>query len=258
MKKFYIIALTAALSLTASAQKKLYVSTYNGTNVEKYDGTICDVTVNRYMFTGWNTVALPFDVTEEELNETFGNDCRLEKLVSVENVGNDIQLNFQDCKAEGMTANMPYILYFTGEPCNKTLTKEACVKGGQAAIALTTQRGESVVMSGVQAKTAGIGFWGILAKDNAEAKFAKVDGSLSGFLATRCYIQLQSETALRLITNHVAAGETTSINAIAKNGEKVDVFTLGGQKVAAGINANAVNSLQPGIYVVKGQKVLVK
>jgi hypothetical protein len=36
------------------------------------------------------------------------------------------------------------------------------------------------------------------------------------------------------------------------------VFTLGGQKVAAGINANAVNSLQPGIYVVKGQKVLVK
>lgn len=258
MKKFYIMVMMAALSLTASAQQKLYVSTYNGTNVEKFDGAICDVTVNRYMFTGWNTISLPFDVTEQELNETFGKDCKLEKLVSVENVGNDVQLNFQDCKMEGMKANMPYILYFTGEPSNKTLKKEACINSGNAAVKLTTQLGESVIMSGVQTKTDGIGYWGILAKDNSEAKFAKVDGSLNGFLATRCYVQLQSTTAAKLITNHIAAGETTSINAIAKNGEKVDVFTVGGQKVASAISASAVSTLNPGVYVVKGQKILVK
>ena len=258
MKKFYFIATLAVATLTANAQEKLMLSTYNGTNLEKYDGQICNVTVNRYMFTGWNTIALPFDISANELDETFGTDCKLEKLVSVENVGNDIQLNFQDCKAEGLKANTPYIIYYTGEACNKRIVKEAAVSNNQPIVSFTTPRGENVTMAGVQTKTAGVGFYGILARDNAEAKFAKVDSNLSGFLATRCYVQLASETAGKLITKHVAAGETTSITAITKGNEKVDVYNTNGAKVASNVSAAQVNNLHPGIYIVKGQKVLVK
>ena len=253
MKKIYMIAALAVAILSANAQEKLTLSTYNGTNLEKYDGKICNVTVNRFVFTGWNTVALPFDITNDELNEVFGNDCRLEKLVGVENVGNDIQLNFQDCKAEGLRANTPYLLYYTGEAGSKKIMKEAAISNELPILTYQTQQGQTVVMGGVQEKTSGIGLYGILARDNAEVKFSKVDGSLSGFLATRCYIQLPAGSESKLIAKHLVAGETTGINVITKVDEKVDVFNTNGVKVAT-----STQNLQPGIYVIKGQKVLVK
>lgn len=258
MKKFYFIVALTMASLGANAQEKVTISTYNGTSVEKFDGQVCNVTVNRYIFNGWNTIALPFSVSAEEMDEVFGSDCKLERLVSVENVGNDLQLNFQDCKASGIQANTPYILYFTGETGNKKLTKETTLFSAPSSVSFTTRQGEVVTMSGVGAKTAGVGFYGILARDNAEAQFTKVDASLSGFLATRCYIQLSSETDAKLVTNHLAAGETTSIQAITKTGETVDVFTTNGVRVASKLSAAEVNNLRPGIYVVKGQKVIVK
>ena len=88
MKKFYLIAAMVLMTLAASAQQTLNISTYNGTNLARYDGQEYNVVVNRYMFTGWNTIALPFSVTEDELNEAFGSDCQLEKLVAVEANGN--------------------------------------------------------------------------------------------------------------------------------------------------------------------------
>ena len=105
MKKFFLIAAMAALSLGAQAQEKLYLSTYNGTNLSKYDGKLCNVTVNRYVFTGWNTIALPFAMSEQELNDIFGADCQLERLASVEdNTQGGVTLNFVNCKADGLQA----------------------------------------------------------------------------------------------------------------------------------------------------------
>ena len=63
MKKFYLIAIMAALTMTASAQQKLNISTYSGTDLARYDGVECNVSMNRYLFNGWNTIALPFDMT---------------------------------------------------------------------------------------------------------------------------------------------------------------------------------------------------
>lgn len=258
MKKFYLMAALAVATLAANAQEKLYLSTYNGTNLEKSDGNVCNITVNRYMFTGWNTIALPFNVTEQELNETFGSDCRLERLVGAENVAGGVQLCFQDCKAAGMQANVPYILYYTGETANKKLVKEARVTKGTAALSFTTKNGETVTMATTNEKIDGVGFYGVLARDNQEAKFVKVDASLNGFLATRCYIQLSNGNDAKLFTRHLAANETTGIDAVANGKQKVDVYTTAGVKVASGIRAAEVNNLQPGIYVVNGQKIMVK
>lgn len=258
MKKFYLMAALAVATLAANAQEKLYLSTYNGTNLEKYDGNVCNVTVNRYMFTGWNTIALPFEVSEQELNETFGSDCRLERLVGVENVAGGVQLCFQDCKAQGIQPNVPYILYYNGETANKKLVKEARVTKGTAALNFNTKNGETVTMATTNEKIAGVGFYGVLARDNQEAKFVKVDASLNGFLPTRCYIQLSNGNDTKLFTRHLAAGEITGIDAIATNQQKVDVYNTAGVKVATGIRAAEVNNLQPGIYVVNGQKIMVK
>lgn len=258
MKKLYLIAALAMATMTAFAQQKLYLSTYNGTNIEKYSGKTCNVTTTRYIFNGWNTICLPFQLTTDEVNDIFGADCRLERLMGVGNEGSAIVLNFMDSKSEGLQANVPYVLYYTGENGSKKIEKEAIISNVQPSITFKTDRDETVTMTGAQAHTKGLGFYGIPAKDNGEVNFKLIDETLNGVYATRCYIQLSSTTATQLIARHFAAGEITSIQKVVKNGESVDVFNLSGQKVASGLNAGNMNQLKPGIYVVKGQKVMLK
>ena len=50
----------------------------------------------------------------------------------------------------------------------------------------------------------------------------------------------------------------TGIAAVAQTGKLMDVFTISGQKVASKANASQLRSLKPGVYVINGQKVIVK
>ncbi len=254
MKKLFLMAAFALGCISMNAQETLNLSTYQGTNLSKYTGKTLTVTVNRYVFNGWNTISLPFQMTEAQVNEAFGNDCRLERLAGVENDGTNIRLNFQDCKAEGIRANVPYILYYTGETGTKKFkTENVAVLDDAASITFTAEgTGETVTMACAKAKKGAEGLYGILARDNSEATFVNVDDISNGFYATRCYIQLSNGNSTLLTTNHIS-GDVTSINSVAKLGEKVDVYNLSGVKVA-----DNINGLQKGIYVVKGKKVMVK
>lgn len=252
MKKLYLVATMALVSLFANAQQKVILSTYTGTDLQKYAGTVCDVTAYRALYTGWNTISLPFSLTEAELNETFGADCRLEKLVGVESAYGILTLNFQDCKAEGLQANVPYILHYNGDMGTKKIAKQTMLQKGNSEITFTVD-GAVVTMRGLDKKTDTAGLYGILAKDNAEAQFVTVGNIANGFNATRCCVSVSNTTSTTLRTNHLTAGEVTSIDKVAKPGEKVEVHNLAGIKVA-----DNINNLQPGIYIVKGRKVLVK
>ena len=259
MKKFFLIAAMAALTLGAQAQQKLYLSTYNGTNLAKYDGKVCNVTVQRVVFTGWNTIALPFSMTQEELNDVFGTDCRLERLASVEDNTKGVTLNFIDCKAAGLQANTPYMLYYTGEQGTKRIAKEAEVTNGEAALTFFTQSGEEVTMAAARTHIEDEGLYGVLARDNSEVKFVSVEGqNTNGFYATRCYIRLSSGNSKQLVAQHLGYGEATSIDAITTSNEMVDVYNAAGVKVATQIPASEVSNMRSGLYIVKGQKVLVK
>ncbi len=259
MKKIFLLAVMAVATMTtAQAQSRVVLSTYNGTDMARYDGQDCKLTVNRYVFTGWNTIALPFAVSEEELNATFGNDCRLEKLVGVESQGSHMMLCFQDCKQQGIQPGVPYILHYTGAPSTKTLTKQAVVDNQPAVASFTTANGETVRMIGAQTKTDDARLYGVLAADNSEARFVQIGQGTSGFYATRCYIEVVPNRSMTLSTIHLAKGEATSINTVAAAGELIDVYNLAGRKVASKVSADEVNNLPSAIYVVKGQKVIVK
>lgn len=259
MKKFYLIASIVCCTLSATAQKTLNLSTFNGTNIEKYAGTTCNVSVSRYVITGWNTISLPFAVSETVLNEVFGSNCKLERLVGIENDGTELKLNFQDCKARGIEPNIPYILYYSGETGTKKIYVEnALVQAGESALTFNAEgTGETVTMAAAQKKTEAVGLYGVLAVDNADAKFVNTDAISTGFLATRCYVQLSSGNAKALSTNHIG-GEVASIAQIAREHKLVDVYNLSGVRVATQIPVAEIQNLQKGIYVIGDKKVLVK
>ena len=60
-------------------------NTVSPKDLTAYDGQSVDLTYYRYIYKGWNTIFLPVSLTEAELNEIFGEECRLETLVGVEN-----------------------------------------------------------------------------------------------------------------------------------------------------------------------------
>ncbi len=259
MKKLYLILALSCSAVMANAQRALNISTYGGTDIEQYDGETCNVSVNRYIIQGWNTISLPFAVSAAQLDEILGSDCRLEKLVGVENDGTELKLNFQDCKVGGIEPNTPYILYYSGETGTKKISvSETKIYAGESSIAFRAEgSGETVKMACAQKRTDANGLYGVLAKDNKEATFVNADAITTGFYATRCYVQLSSGNAKRLSTNHIG-GDVTSISQVAADTEIVDVYNISGTIVASQIPASLIKNLQRGIYVVKGKKVIVK
>ena len=258
MKKLYCIIALATLTLTATAQSRLTLSSYNGTSLERYDGQQYDVSMDRYLFTGWNTISLPFALTEQEIDDVLGQGVKLERLVGVTQQGTEIVLNFQDCKAEGIQPNKPYILYYPGENGTKKFRVNAQVANNESKVTFTTDFGVEVTMNGAALKTDGKDLYGILAINNLDANFTAIDNDKAFFYATRCYITIPGEQKFTLTPNHLGAGEVTSINEIAAANDIVDVYNVLGVRVASSITAADVNNLTPGIYVVKGRKILVK
>ncbi|MBQ2299041.1 MAG: hypothetical protein II278_06675 [Bacteroidaceae bacterium] len=259
MKKLLLVAIIALTNLCAHAQTTLTLSTYSGTDLAKYAGKTLNISANRYLFTGWNTISLPFSMTEEQINETFGSDCKLEKLAGVEHDGHDIKLNFQDCKSEGIQANIPYILYYTGKTGDKKISvKNATISNTHTPLSFAVQGTSlSVTMSGTQQIRKAQGVYGIMGKDNAEALFVNVDDVETGFYATRCYIELSNGNSFTLTTNHIGK-DVTSIQSTVKPNENVDVYNISGIKVASQIGISEISKLQQGIYVIKGKKILVE
>ncbi len=77
------------------------------------NGFVCDVTFAREMTVAdgiWNTIALPFSMTKQQINETFGSATRVAKLQSTSTVAsqNEIKLIFDFVNV--IEAGVPYII----------------------------------------------------------------------------------------------------------------------------------------------------
>ena len=59
-------------------------SNYIDQTLEMHQGRTVTVFLSRYLqHSGWNTLCLPFDISEEELTKNYGSDTRLEELTSI-------------------------------------------------------------------------------------------------------------------------------------------------------------------------------
>ena len=88
-------------------------SNETGDIVAANSGKSVNVKLRRTIRTGgWNTVCLPFDVSEDEVKTLFGENTRVEYLTSVGASAGSVVLTFS--KATSMEAGKPYLLY-TGD-----------------------------------------------------------------------------------------------------------------------------------------------
>lgn len=212
-----------------------------------------DVTLQRKLVAEkWNTFCVPFALTAEQVEANKLGEVR--RLSGMQASGEGITLDFD--KVDAVEAGVPYLV----KP------EEAVTEIKADGVMVSAKQPEAFPMNLVSmtgnydATTVPQGAYFI--KDDMFYLADQADKvSLKGF---RAYINVDSESPVAGVNRLLIDidGSVTSVGEVLDNtaedgGKMVDVFTLSGVKVKAGVKkAEALCGLERGIYIVGGKKVI--
>ena len=268
MKHFTLVLLAAATLCTPTfAQTRprtLYTSsTTLNLDVLRTEGQ--PVNLNRTLFAGYNSICLPMSLSNEQLQEA-AEQVQIEKLAAIRQDGNTLKLYFLDCTAEGLEAGTPYLIF---SPKFQTLRAQKDKSGGintqLKSITKSDGVGNQITFGSSWESIQVEGRYGIPAQQETyilESILIKTEADKT-FLPTRCGFtwDSQSATAEKLEIVHVTSLNDieTSIEQLQAKEATVDVYNTQGVMVLKQTNINtALQSLPTGIYVINGQKIVVK
>lgn len=227
----------------------------NGDNiVEKAENV--NVTLKRTLYGdgGWNTLCVPFTLTEAQTKAAFGNNVELRELESV--AGNTLTFK----TVNSVTANVPCLIKVTAagneykfEGVSTTAVKNnrdytlSLVEGNILFLGIYS------AMDVVEADLAGSstnGYYAFLGANNTFFK-AKAGTTMKAF---RAFFSVPNDVNTKQL-KAVIDGTTTGIEDLVIDGVKANgrVYNLNGQYVG-----NSLNGLQPGLYIQNGKKIVVK
>ena len=208
---------------------------------EKWDNTIScagTVTLNRTIKAGYNTLVLPFSMTQAEVEDEFGKGSIVYVVKSYDEDKDNISFTTHD----GISANMPCLLDAKVAGTSYTFENRTIVAGEPVA------DGKNVTMMGTYEKI-------LVPTDNSNyiisgGKIYEVDGqSQVSLKGTRAYITIKSGSGARTLT--MSFDDTATGIATLKDGklefETGDIYDLSGRKV---------KNPTKGIYLMNGKKVI--
>lgn len=212
-------------------------------NIEAWE--ISDITLNRTLVANkWNTLCVPFAISEEEIKANFGEGTLVEKLDAVN--GNTV--NFAD--ATSIEAGVPYLIKPTVAGTTytfngKDVIADAPKAEGNADVTFQGIYSPTDITNKGTVKAAGVTEGGKVLFVNAGSKTK----------AFRCFFTISDNTSITPAMLKVSIkGVETAINSIVMdNSNAADnaVYNLQGQRVNG-------NSLTKGIYIKNGKKFAVK
>lgn len=212
------------------------------------------ISLNRKLVKGvWNTICLPFDVSEAQAKSAFGADVRIAAL-NAESKGNTLM--FDNKTAEGIKASMPYLIMPSEVKADdKYEFYNVSIKPENTTPAATVSTSNGFAFKGIYNKvdiTQDINnsksYAAFLGANNTLFK-AKSGSTTKGFRAYFVIPNSTATSALRVVVD----GNATSIKNINCGVVENDdaVYNLQGQRVDA-------RSLMPGLYIKAGKKFVVR
>lgn len=212
------------------------------------------ISLNRKLVKGvWNTICLPFDVSEAQAKSAFGADVRIAAL-NAESKGNTLM--FDNKTAEGIKASMPYLIMPSEVKADdKYEFYNVSIKPENTASAAAVSTHDGFAFKGIYNKvdiTQDINnpksYAAFLGANNTLFK-AKSGSTTKGFRAYFAIPNSTATSALRVIVD----GNATSIKNINCGVVESDdaVYNLQGQRVDT-------RSLMPGLYIKAGKKFVVR
>ena len=217
---------------------------YNTTGeTEQVDVTLVRELSNSY----WNTLCLPFSVSEETVTEIFGSGTDIEQFSSV----SDTTLYFT--QVDAMEAGVPYLI----KPGNATVTNPVFYN-----VTMEETAAKSVEKTSDDNET--YTFTGIYSPYDLDPETDMFLSKSTGMLihpaantntlkGLRAYFSTSSTTTAAAVSFDPMI--TTGINSVDTddNDAAADIYSISGQKVNGDIS-----TLPQGIYITKGRKIVIK
>lgn len=212
------------------------------------------ISLNRKLVKGvWNTICLPFDVSEAQAKSAFGADVRIAAL-NAESKGNTLM--FDNKTAEGIKAAVPYLIMPSEVKANNQYEfYNVSIKPENTTSAAAVSTHDGFAFKGIYNKvdiTQDINnsksYAAFLGVNNTLFK-AKSGTTTKGFRAYFAIPNSTTTSALRVVVD----GNATSIKNINCGVVESDdaVYNLQGQRIDA-------RSLMPGLYIKAGKKFVVR
>ena len=223
----------------------------NGAGIPETSRADANITLRRTIKgTTWNTICLPFSMSEEQVKETFGEEVELRELTNAVTTNGDANLYFTT--RTSIEANKPYLMK------NATLGSSYIIKGVDYTPATPIYEVDGVVFNGVYAKKV---------LDNANGRdYYIVDNEIRNSPGTtnikgfRAFFKVPTGSevkAMRLFPDD----EATAIDGVmTEEGDLIvfpaDIYSVSGLLVRK--KAVGLDGLPRGVYIVGGQKIVVK
>lgn len=215
---------------------------------------LANVTFTRSFKQGWNSIILPFPATAEQLGAS-----EADKLTEL----HSSYLKFEKVDDGALQPHVPYLVHFD-EATDLTL-----YYGGEVTAIKSGEAYESVVTNAIDAATARFvgnytakfdmnGKYGIYTVSEGKEKIVE-GGAGSTLPATAAYFDFQNISSPTALSVKFGNDPTGISDLVIENGQvkqrAAGVYNLQGVK----LNANgSTEGLPAGVYIVNGQKVLVK
>ncbi len=197
---------------------------------------------------GWNTICVPFMLTDEYLEQLFGANYKIYKLKSYSNG----ELTFES--ASSFSVSTPYLVYaqdVSGIDSDNILLKSITITSTNWTSANREQTKNDATFQGTwstKAYTDGDNWYGVT--PSGRVMKAGSGASVKGYRAYLTGISAPTSGARISIVIDEGEGETTDLGFVKLVDENAkDIYTLSGQKVQKG---------RKGIYIVNGRKVVIK
>jgi hypothetical protein len=202
-----------------------------------------NITLKRTFTAGkWNTIALPFDLSDAEVKAAFGDDAQVATVEEETDGTTDSTINFNTATDAAITANVPVLLKTSIATFEDVFYSKA-IKAGEA-----IEVGTNFDFVGTYAATTTIAEGDYFIANNQLWKSAG-NTTIKG---TRAYLKSKS------------GGEIKGFNIFDENGEAtaIDAADIEGLNIVSGkvydLSGRAVKNPARGIYIMNGKKVIVK
>lgn len=193
----------------------------------------------------WNTICLPFDISQEQIAESFGAKT---KVVKFDQVGADNTVKF--VSSTTIEAGVPYLIKPTTDAptdgykfYNVSITEtESKVEGSNGEIQFVGLLAAKDITEGGRVTAAGVTSGGKIA-------MAKLGTTMKPFRAYFVFPSVQAVESCRIMVD----GEETGIKIVTDDSSlsTTDTYTIGGQRVDG-------DNLDKGVYIRGGRKFVVR
>lgn len=226
---------------TISINTMLVIDEGTANTFETYSGK---VKLNYTVYDGWNTIALPFMVSDLSV---FGTGAKVYSLTGYNN--GSLQLT----SATSMASATPYVLYVETATTEPIVFNNVSIYSATAAEAdcNTTKNGATFqgTYKPIEAGSMNITWYGV----TGEGKIMKA-GSSASIKAMHAYFTLpEGDEAKTIAYDGIVAGDdgtATAINALLNGNSQGELYDLSGRRVEGNVKA--------GIYVRNGKKIVIK